>query len=371
FINTGLIIKAEHAGQLIGVIAHECGHISGGHIVKSYGAIKDAKNISLVSTILGAVTLLARPDVGGAILASGDNMANNSFMAFSRAIESSADLTALKFLDNIKISSRGFLELIKMMNEQELFASKRQDPYTKTHPPTSTRINDILHHVEASPWSDVPLPQIYNEVHQRIKAKLIAFIESDVTTFRYYKKDDPSLVARYAHVISYYRKQNLNLAISLIDELIVERPNDPYFHELKGQMLFENGRNADAIQEYKLAVKYLPYNTILREELAQVELESEDQSNLLDAEENLIFATRYSPERINNWRSLAAVYGRMGNETMVAASLAEQNLLVGKWKEALHNASKAMKNLKKGTPTETRMHDIVIRAEQIRDRVKK
>ncbi|MDR3325979.1 MAG: M48 family metalloprotease, partial [Rhodospirillaceae bacterium] len=200
FINTGLIIKAEHAGQLIGVIAHECGHISGGHIIKSYDAIKDAKNISLVSTAIVSTILVSaalldkdknvynpninqKIDKPNILFSIGDDMANKSFMAFSRAIESSADLNALKFLDNIKISSRGLLEIAKIMNEQELFASKRQDPYTKTHPTTSTRINDILHHVETSPWSDVPLPQIYNEVHQRIKAKLIAFIESDATTF--------------------------------------------------------------------------------------------------------------------------------------------------------------------------------------------
>ena len=152
-----------------------------------------------------------------------------------------------------------------------------------------------------------------------------------------------------------------------IDGLIAERPNDPYFHELKGQMLFENGRPKEAIPEYKLSVKYLGDNALLREELGQVEVESDDASQLPDAKEQLAFVTRREPENAMGWRLLATAYGRMGDETMASASMAEYALLTGRWSEAIHDAMKALMKLKKGTPTEIRMQDIRSQAEQQRE----
>jgi predicted Zn-dependent protease len=373
FINTGLITKTEHAGQLVGVIAHECGHIAGGHLVKGQGEMETAGYTSLASMILGAAAAVAsrRGDVGSAIMLGGNEMAERSYLAFSRTIEGSADTAALTFLDNLHQSSRGFLEFMEMLGDQELLVSTRQDPYVRTHPLTRERVAEVRHHVETSPWSDAPVPPAYVEPHRRIVAKLIAFMEPAATTLFRYKEDDNSLVSRYARAIAYYRKPDLGRAIPLIDSLIAERPQDPYFHELKGQMLFENGRGQEAIPEYKLSVKYLPDNALLREELGQVEVESEDPAQLPDAKEQLTFVTRHEPENASGWRSLATVYGRMGDETMAAASMAEYALLAGRWSEALHDSLKALKNLKKGTPTEIRMQDVRAQAEEMRDQAKK
>ncbi|MDR3439358.1 M48 family metalloprotease [Telmatospirillum sp.] len=372
FINTGLIVKTEHAGQLIGVIAHETGHIAGGHLVKGRGEMENAGYASLASMILGAAAAVAsrRGDVGSAIMMGGNEMAERSYLAFSRTIEGSADTAALTFLDNLHMSARGFLEFMELLGDQELLVTARQDPYVRTHPLTRERVDEVRHHVENSPWSDTPVPPAYVEPHRRIKAKLIAFIEPAVTTLYRYKESDTSLEARYARAIAYYRKPDLGRAIPLIDGLIAERPEDPYFHELKGQMLFENGRTAEAVPEYKLSVKYLPDNALLREELGQVELELEDNTQLADAKEQLTFVTRHEPENANGWRLLATSYGRMGDETMAASSMAEYALLTGRWNEALHDAMKALKNLKKGTPTEIRMQDVRSQAEQMRDRSK-
>jgi predicted Zn-dependent protease len=323
--------------------------------------------------ILGAAAAVAarRGDVGSAIMLGGNDMAERTYLAFSRTIEGSADTAALTFLDNLHQSSRGFLEFMEMLGDQELLVSNRQDPYVRTHPLTRERVAEVRHHVETSPWSDVPVPPAYVEPHRRIKAKLIAFMEPASTTLYRYKEDDNSLESRYARAIAYYRKPDLGRAIPLIDGLIAERPEDPYFHELKGQMLFENGRTIEAIPEYKISVKYLPDNALLREELGQVELEAEDPAQLPDAKEQLNFVTRHEPENASGWRSLATVYGRMGDDTMAAASMAEYALLTGRWNEALHDALKALKNVKKGTPTEIRMQDIRAQAEEMRDQAKK
>ena len=373
FLNTGLIQRTDHAGQLIGVIAHETGHIAGGHLVKGRDAMENAQTTGIAAMILGMAAAIGgrRGDLGSAVMMGGQDMAMRSYMAFSRSIEGAADTAGLSFLDNLHQSSRGFLEFMQLLGDQELMASARQDPYVRTHPLTRDRIDEIRHHVEESPWSDVPVPPQYVEPHRRMRAKLVAFMEPPMTTLFRYKEDDRSIEARYARSIAYYRQPDLGHALPLIDGLIAERPTDPYFHELKGQMLFENGRPKEAIPEYRLSVKYLPDNALLREELGQVLVESEDESKLAEAKEQLTVATQREPEEAGSWRLLAIAYGRGGDEIMASASLAEYALLVGRYEEAIYNANKALKGLKKGTPTEIRMQDIRTQAEQGREMMKK
>ncbi len=366
FINTGLIMKAQHAGQLIGVIAHESGHIAGGHLVKGAGAMENAQDESLASMVLGMAAALAsrRGDVGEAIMMGGNDIAARSYLAFSRTIEGSADTAGLTFLDNLHQSGRGFLEFMEMLGEQELLVTARQDPYVRTHPLTRDRIEEIRNHVQHSPWSDVPVPPEYVEPFKRMRAKLVAFLNPPATALFQYKEDDKSIEARYARAIAYYRKPDLDHSIPLIDGLIAERPQDPYFHELKGQMLFENGHPMEAIPEYKLAVKNLPDNALLREELGQVEVESEDPAQLPDAKQQLIASTQRDPYSPGAWRLLATAYGRTGDEAMAAASMAEYALLVGRWSEAIYDAGKALRGLKRGTPVALRMEDVRSQAQQ-------
>ena len=373
FLNTGLIQKTAHAGQLIGVIAHECGHIAGGHLVKGREAMENASNEAIASMILGMAAAIAgrRGDVGAAVMEGGQEVAMRSYMAFSRTIEGSADTAALSFLDNLHQSSRGLLEFMELLGEQELLVAARQDPYVRTHPLTRERVDEIRHHVELSQWSDTPVPPQFSEPHRRMRAKLVGFMEIPATTFLRYPESDKSLEGRYARAIAYYRKPDLEHALPLIDGLIAERPRDPYFHELKGQMLFENGHPLDAIPEYKLAVKYLPDNGLLREELGQVEVESEDNAQLADAREHLIVATQREPESAGGWRLLATVYGRSGNEILASAAMAEYALLAGRWEEAIYDANKALRGLKRGTPMELRMQDIRSQAEQAREIARK
>ncbi len=373
FINTGLIQRTENAGQLIGVIAHECGHIAGGHLVKGREAMENATTQSLATMILGMAAAVAarRGDLGSAIMMGGNDIAARSYLAFSRSIEGSADTAGLAFLDNLHMSAKGFLEFMETLGDQELLVTARQDPYVRTHPLTRDRIDEIRHHVENSPWTNEPVPPAYVEPHRRIRAKLVGFMEPPSTTLYRYKESDTSLEGRYARAIAYYRIPDLVHAIPLIDGLIAERPQDPYFHELKGQMLFENGRVKEAIPEYKLAVKYLSDNPLLRQELGQVEVEADDPALLPDARENLTIATQRESDDAGSWRLLATAYGRMGNEVMATASMAEYALLAGRFEEAIYDAVKASQGLKKGTPIEIRMQDIRAQAEQARDLAKK
>jgi predicted Zn-dependent protease len=383
FINTGLIIATDDPGQLIGVIAHECGHIAGGHLVRGQEAMGNAMTTGLAAMILGAAAAIAashqdygaaRQGVPGAyaptgamlpaVMGAAGEVAYKQFASFSRTIEGSADTAGLTFLDNLHMSARGMLAFMEKLEGEELLVTTRQDPYVRTHPLTSDRIDEIRHHVEQSPWSDVPPPPEFSEPHQRMRAKLAAFLNPPMSTLYKYKESDTSIPARYARAIAYYRIPDLAHALPLIDGLIAERPNDAYFHELKGQILYENGRPLEAIPEYKLAVKALPEVALLRQELGQAEVESEDPAQLADAKEQLKIATRKEPEDPGSWRLLATAYGRDGDEVMAAAGMAEYALLVGRYSEALWNANKALMGLKHGTPMAIRMEDVRAQAEQ-------
>jgi predicted Zn-dependent protease len=197
-----------------------------------------------------------------------------------------------------------------------------------------------------------------------MRAKLAAFLNPPMSTLYKYKESDTSIPARYARAIAYYRIPDLTHALPLIDGLIAERPNDPYFHELRGQILYENGRPLEAIPEYKAAVKVLPDNALLHQELGQVEVESDDPAQLADAKEQLHAAIRKEPDDPGTWRLLATAYGRDGDEAMAAAGMAEYALLVGRYSEALFQSNKALKGLKHGTPMALRMEDVRAQAEQ-------
>jgi predicted Zn-dependent protease len=155
--------------------------------------------------------------------------------------------------------------------------------------------------------------------------------------------------------------------LPIIDDLIAERPTDPYFHELRGQIMFENGRPAEAIPEYRMAVQILPNNASLRQELGSAELEADDPAALIDAKEQFTTATRNDPSDAETWRLFATAYGKAGDEAMAAAGMAEYALLVGRYSEALFDANKALKGLKHGTPMAIRMEDVRAAAESGRD----
>jgi predicted Zn-dependent protease len=387
FINTGTIIQADDPGQLIGVIAHECGHIAGGHLVRGQDAMSNAMYTGLAAMILGAAAAIAasrqdqsaaRQGVPGAYTNTGallpatmgaaGEVAYKTYASFSRTIEGSADTAGLQFLDNLHMSARGMLAFMEKLEGEELLVTTRQDPYVRTHPLTTDRIDEIRNHIEHSPWSDVPPPPEFAEPHQRMRAKLAAFLNPPMSTLYKYKESDTSLPARYARAIAYYRIPDLDHALPLIDGLIAERPNDPYFHELRGQILYENGRPLEAIPEYKAAVKVLPDNALLHQELGQVEVESDDPTQLADAKDQLNAAIRKEPEDASSWRLLATAYGRDGDEAMAAAGMAEYALLVGRYSEALFQSNKALKGLKHGTPMALRMEDVRAQAEQHDDK---
>ncbi|MGE5548035.1 MAG: M48 family metalloprotease [Solirubrobacterales bacterium] len=372
YLHTGLLIRAENPNQLIGVMAHETGHMAGGHLVRMQDAAGNAATEALLATLAAAAVGVAskRGDAAGAIMMGGNEIAMRSLLAYTRGEESAADQAAIRYLNATGQSAKGLLDFFDILGDQEVLVASRQDPYVRTHPLTRDRIAFVRDQV-AKETKEFPVPPAWIEMHKRMRAKLFAFIEPPVRTFQRYRDTDTSIDARYARAIAAYRKPDLATALPLMDGLIAERPDDPYFQELKGQMLFENGRVAEAAPYYRKAVALLPDNALLQTELAQVEVEQEDPAVLKDAETHLNAALRREPQDITAWHLLAIVYGRQENEGMAAYAMAEEALLAGRLPDANYHAGKAERLLPKGGPVWLRIQDIKERAGQVKERREK
>ena len=363
FINTGLLTQAVNPGQIIGVIAHETGHIAGGHLARIHGALENRSTATILSVILGGAAIVAgRGDVGGVIIAAGQGMATRSFLNYTRTQESAADQAALKFLDGAGFSSKGLLDFMNLLGEQELLLPESQDPYVRTHPLTRDRVATIANHVAKSPHSEKRVPEEYNVLFRRVRAKLYGFLYPLVTTLRTYKESDNSLESRYARAFAYYRKPNLAKAMPLIDGLTEEFPNDPYFWELKGQMIFENGDAKAALKPYQRAVNLLPDSALLRRDLARVQLALNDPAFLDSAIANLIIAVEQERESPFNWRQLAIAYGRKGDKGHSSLALAEAALLKGRKSEARYHAGFAESVFANGSREWLQARDILLAA---------
>ena len=364
FLNSGTVMKAQSPNQLIGVMAHETGHIAGGHLARKTQIMKNAMIESVIGMVLGgAASALGHGNAGGAGVLAGADVGQRAFMQNSVTIEASADQAALRYLDRTHQSARGLLEFFNILEQEEFLSAQRRDPYLTDHPLTEERVNYVREHVAQSPYSDQKDPPEWVAQFNLIKAKLGAFLGAPSQVLAAYQPNDNSEPARYARAIAYYRIPDLKNAIPVIDGLIKDFPNNPYYNELKGQMLFENGRVADAVAPYQRAVQLAPSEPLLNIELAQVQLETNDPKYLAAAKSELTGALQGESDNPDAWRSLAIVYGRQGDIGMAALALAEQNMAQANYRQAIGQAQRAQQLLPAG-PQRQRAQDLLAEAKR-------
>ncbi len=368
FLNTGLIQRTEDPNQLIGVIAHETGHIAGGHLARLRDELTGFSAQSILAVVLGTAAAIASGDGGAAaaIISGGTSMAQQNLLRYSRTQEASADQAAFRFLDRTGQSTRGFVDFLEILGQQELIAAERQDPYLRTHPITTERIAAARQHFDNSPHRDATDPEEWQRAHARMRAKLDGFILPPRTTLARYGEGDRSVSARYARAIAYYRIPDLARALPAIDELIAEHPNDPYFHELRGQMLFENGRINEALPAYEKALQLSPRSPLLQRELARVKIETNDPAHTQDAVRLLEQVVRTERDDAGTWRLLGIAHGRQGQMGEASLALAESALIRRQHEDAMLQADRAQRTLKQGTPGWLRAEDIKRAAEDLR-----
>jgi predicted Zn-dependent protease len=364
FVNTGTITAADTPNQVIGVLAHETGHITGGHLARTQEALAKASTLAIVTMLAGVAALAAGGgDAGAAIMMSSSGLAGRNFLAYSRTQESSADQAGLGFLTATHQSARGLIEFFqKLQTQQNLLVEGKADPYIQSHPLTQQRIAALETNAQASPyWNAKDTPENIEKL-KRAKAKIIGYMEPK-RALQVYKKGDPSLEARYARAFALYRQSLTDDALTLIDGLIEERPNDPYFYELKGQILFEAGKADAAKAPLSKAVSNLPNEPLMRILYAQVLLADSGTQDAEGAIRNLKAAALVDKEDPNLWHLMAQAYHTNGNEAMADLSTAEQYLLTGQAGQAVHLANRALRGLERDTPSWWRANDIVYIAE--------
>jgi predicted Zn-dependent protease len=329
------------------------------------GAMEAAGTTALVTQLLGVAVAVLTGQAGAAagIGAGGYQVAERSLLSFSRGVEQSADQAGVNFLDQAGYSSRGMLEFLDILSGQDLLQSDRQDAYVRTHPLTRDRIAFVQNHVDKSSLSRRVLPDRFKNLHRRMVVKLDAFIDPPLKTLQRYREEDKSLEVRYARAIALYRHADLTEASRLIDGLIREHPKDPYFHELKGQMMFENGRFEPALEAYRESVRLLPNAPLLRTSLAHVELEMQRPDLVDEALSHAQEALRVDPFIPMAWRLAGMAHDHRGDKGLAAWSLAEYNILLGRNAQAAALAKRAMRLLKQGEPAWIRSQDILTQTE--------
>ena len=370
FLHTGLLLRAETPLQVMGVIAHETGHITGGHIVSRGEEVKKTTAALIASYVLGLGTAIAtgRGDAGAAIISGGQGAAVSSLLAYTRGQEAAADQAAIKLLEATGHSPRGLLEFFEILGDQEALLSSRQDPYLRTHPLTQDRIASLRAAVANSRYADAPAPANLVTMHERMRAKLFGYLTPEKALRKYGDNDDVSLPGRYARAIAYHERGETQAALEEVDSLIEEMPDDPYFHELKGDILFQSGRVAEAKPEYERAVEILPEAPLIRRALAHVQMEMNQPEMDKAALEHLKFVTQREPRNVTGWRLLAGVQGRLGDKGMSTLSQAEAALAMNNPRDAKGFAKRALELLPEYSPGWLRAQDIEGLADRLRKR---
>ena len=250
YLHSGLIAAADNANQVQGVIAHELGHITGGHIIRLGEGARAATGISILSLLLGAAAIAAGgAEAGMGILSAGQQVAMSKYLAFSRTQESSADAAGATFLRTAGISGKGSVAFFQKLRKQEYRLSSSYadiDPYAQTHPMSADRAELLEAEYRKSPAWDAKTDPALETRFQRIKAKLAGYIDDPTTTVRNYPITNTSVPAHYARAYAWHKSAYPDQALKEVDALIAAAPHDPYFLELKGQVLLESGRPADA-----------------------------------------------------------------------------------------------------------------------------
>ncbi|MBL4802094.1 MAG: M48 family metalloprotease [Emcibacter sp.] len=361
FIHSGLLIQAKTANQVIGVIAHETGHITGGHLSRFSDGVRSATVMTLLGAILGAAAIAAGSgDAGMALILGGQQIGTRTFLKYSRTQESAADQAGLTFLERSGQSGIGLIDFLDYLGDQELMTARYRDPYAGTHPVSSQRISKLRQRVESSIYFNTPSAPEIIEDFKRLQAKLYGYLKPPYATLNKYPQKDQSLYAKYARAFAYNKQHELDKAIKELNDLLHLYPNDGFFWETKGQVLFENGDILDSITSYRNAVKYQSDEPLIRVSLAQSLIAAEDNQYLDEALTHLKYALSRDPGNSFAWHQASVAYHRKDNEAMTYYSTAERFLLVGNLRGAMINAKHALDTLPKDTPQWIRAQDILV-----------
>jgi predicted Zn-dependent protease len=360
YIHSGLFTSADNANEVQGVIAHELGHVEGGHIIRIHEGVEQATSVMIATMLLGAAAIaLGGGEAGMGIIAAGQQAAMGRFLAFSRVQENSADQAGARYLTRAGISGRGSLAFFRRLQNMEYRLNIPQtDGYARTHPLTGERISRLEATYQADPAWDRPTDPALEERFQRVRAKLAGYVDAPRLVFQRYPESNRTIPARYARAYAYHRTGHPEESMREVDALLEGQPNDPYFLELKGQILLESGRPREALAALREAVSIVPDQPLIAALLGHALISTEDAANFEEAKRVLRTAIARDNDNPFAWYQLGIVYDREGDEARAALATAERYNLIGQPQLALPNAERAMMGIRVGTPDWLRADDI-------------
>ena len=366
FVNGGALMESETPNQIIGVLAHETGHIAGGHLARMREAMASATTQSIIAMLLGAGALVAAGRSGGADLGqagaaaiAGPTMAiQNMMIGYMRAQEEQADRAGVKFLTATGQSPKGMYDTFKRMADQVLYQVRYINPYLQTHPLPSERVAALEGLAKASPYWDHKDSPALQARHDLMRAKLYGFIERPDGVARRYPPSDTSLAARYARAISAYRFSDPRVALGQIEALIQAQPQNPYFYELKGQALLEAGKPGEAIAPLRHAVQLAPNPALIQIMLAQALVATRDRAHVDEAIPMLQAAVLREPDTPDAYAQLAMAYGQKNDLARADLASAQAAFMRGDLKTAREIATRAKARFPVGSPGWVKADDL-------------
>lgn len=372
FVNYGAILQSETPNQIIGVLAHETGHLAGGHLSKLREQLATAQTQMIIAMLLGAGAIAVGStrgsnsagnnglaNAGAAAIAGPQEMIRRTLLSYQRQQEENADRAGVKFLTATQQSPKGMYETFKRFTSESLFAARGADPYLQSHPMPAERVAALQEFASSSPYWDKKDDPALQLRHDMVCAKISAFMERPETVYRRYPQTNDSLPARYARAISTYLHGDLRSALAQIDALIQVQPNNPYFYEVRGQALLESGKPAEAIAPLRKAVALSNNAPLIEMLLGQALVGTDNKAYTDDAVRILRAAVAREPEAPLGYTQLAMAYGRKGDYAEADLASAQAAYLRGDNKTARELATRAKTRFAVGTPGWVKADDIV------------
>lgn len=366
YVQSGLLEAADNVNQLQGVVAHELGHVLAGDSIRSQSGVKQATGISILSLVLGAAAMaVGAGDAGMGIMMAGQRAAEGEFLSFTRTQEATADASGAIFLSKAGISGKGMLDFFsKLQNEEYRYGIYSKDSFDRDHPLSSERILALDQKLKSDPAWSKPIDPALEARFERVKAKLLGYVDPKQAVIKY-PESDQSIPAHYARAYAYHLGGYPDKAVAEADALLTKAPHDPFFLELKGQILLEGGKPLDAIPVLREATQRSGDAPLIAAMLGHALVATDDSKNFPEAKQILKVAVNRDNEDPFAWYQLGIIYEHEGDQGRAALATAERMDLEGNAKMAYASAQLAMKGIPPNTPDYLRAQDIemVSRAE--------
>ena len=367
FIHTGVFLDSESPAEIMGVLAHEIGHIKGGHLAHAHSSLDDARFVAMLSALIGVAALATGANAnsdslvggGAGLAASSGNFGQRLFLAHRRLQEETADRIALQLLGQAGLPTSGLTNILNRLARRERYAGAQADPYLRSHPASSERLRNLTHGAareKARPAADLTALQ---QRHDLVRAKIKAYTGRPGSAARAFFPSDKSLAADYGRAILAMRRGEISAARTALDGLVKHAPQNPYFRELLGQLHLQAGNADIAIASFREALQLSPDEPQLRAALGSALLARGRGPDIDEAITLLSRAVTQDQNLPASWRQLAIALNRAGRALEATLATSRSLLASGDIAGAKFHAARVREEATRGDRLWLRADDIL------------